>query len=327
MKLKLVFTLSLLGLGLPAFLVLGAGRVNASLVIDNFGNLIYEVEGDVLAQPFEMPPGPERKELEEDLEEADEASKEDEVEDSTTFAPGQQRETPEDRIILRQADPRGRDATPSARSNIIELRHAKDDRVQVKDLGAPRESTSSAELEIEDHWQKNRTKVRSDGVSYKIIRNRIAARTSFPLSVNLDTNELIVTTPAGEKIVTVLPDKAVENMLAGNVLDQIGGKGALNWIESSVESSPSAEEATPASSFESTATGTLTEGEEEAEIELTQTSDGTIAYEIPGIKKKKLFGLFDVTLDRVAIVSAETGELLGTRESLLQRVINLLSLG
>lgn len=85
-------------------------------------------------------------------------------------------------------------------------------------------------IEIEDDELETRTRVRSkDNASY-VIRARVAAKTNFPLQVNLETNELIVTTPKGSKVVTVLPDKAVENMLAANVLDQLGGKGGLQWL-------------------------------------------------------------------------------------------------
>ncbi|MEA2020783.1 MAG: hypothetical protein U9M98_03690 [Patescibacteria group bacterium] len=324
MNLKQAFLLGLT-FGIFPFLIFGAGRVNAALVIDNFGNLIYQVEGDVLAQPFETPPGLDRADsAEEDLEEDEDG----ETSDSAESAPGQQKSTPRERIILREAPPGlGSESTSSARSNIIKLQHAKDNRLKVQEIGGSEESTSSAELEVEDHWLRGRTTIRSDGVSYEIIRNRTAAKTHFPLSVNLNSNELIVTTPSGEKVVTVLPDEAVENMLAANVLDQIGGKGALNWLETTLESTPTAEESTPASSLEATEPGVLTEGAGESEIELTQTSEGVLAYEIPGIKQKKLFGLFDVTLDRVVVVSAETGELLGVRESLIQRLVSILSVG
>jgi hypothetical protein len=83
------------------------------------------------------------------------------------------------------------------------------------------EGTESAEFEIEEPEDKTTVKVRSLKNSYAVIRNKIAAQTHFPLMVNLETNELIVTTPAGQKVVTVLPDKAVENMLAANVIDQL----------------------------------------------------------------------------------------------------------
>lgn len=207
------------------------------------------------------------------------------------------------------------------------------------------EGTESAEFEIED--PEETTKIRSLKNSYAVIRNKIAAQTHFPLMVNLETNELIVTTPKGQKVVTVLPDKAVQNMLAANVIDQLGGKGGLLWLEYQASFTPTAtpsatptatESATPTPGEEATEAGELevsptpvpTVPEEEIPpveevISLTTTKDGVLAYEIPGVKFKKLFGMIKIKLDRTAIVSAETGELLGIKEALLAKILDLLS--
>lgn len=208
------------------------------------------------------------------------------------------------------------------------------------------EGTESAEFEIEDREQT--TKIRSMKNSYAVIRNKIAAQTHFPLMVNLDTNELIVTTPKGQKVVTVLPDKAVQNMLAANVIDQLGGKGGLLWLEYQTSLTPTATPSATPTATES-ATPTPEEGEatgageveisptpeptlpEEAVptveevITLTTTNEGDLAYEIPGIKFKKLLGIIKIKLDRTVLVSAETGELLGIRQTLLARILDLLS--
>jgi len=92
------------------------------------------------------------------------------------------------------------------------------------------ESEDSANITIEESNRKNDVKVKSLGNSYAIIQNKTAVQTRFPLSVDLETNELLVNTPAGQKTVSVMPDKAVQNMLAANVLDQVGGKGGLSWV-------------------------------------------------------------------------------------------------
>ncbi len=196
------------------------------------------------------------------------------------------------------------------------------------------EGTESAEFEIEE--PEETTKIRSMKNSYAVIRNKIAAQTHFPLMVNLETNELIVTTPKGQKVVTVLPDKAVENMLAANVIDQLGGKGGLLWLEYQASLTPtSTPSATPTGATESatptpegaTEAGTIEEEPPPVEevVSLTTTDEGILAYEIPGIKYKKLFGLIKITLKRNVIVSAETGELLGIQQSLLTRILDLLS--
>ena len=211
------------------------------------------------------------------------------------------------------------------------------------------EGTESGEIEIEEPEDQNNVKVRSTGNAFMVIRNKIGAQTNFPLMVNLETNELIVTTPKGSKVVTVLPDKAVENMLAANVLDQLGGKGGLRWLE--YQESIATESAEPEEEEEATEAGEPEEeeeateaGEPEEEEEATEeaalveetpveevvtmitTEDGTLAYEIPGIKYKKFLGMIKIKLKRTAIVSAETGELLGIQEDLLTRLLDIFSL-
>jgi len=63
----------------------------------------------------------------------------------------------------------------------------------------------------------------------------------------------------------------------------------------------------------------------EGVINLTTTDEGVLAYEIQGIKYEKLFGFIKIMLKRKAIVSAETGELLGIDEDLLTRIIDFFS--
>jgi len=156
-----------------------------------------------------------------------------------------------------------------------------------------------------------------------VIRNKLAAQTHFPLTVNLETNELIVTTPNGQKTVAVLPDQAVNHMLAAGVLDQIGGKGGIKWLEQQ-EATPSPTPATD--SAEPTATpSSEPDEEEEAAVVLAADQDGELVYVISGTKFERLFGFFPVGLRRKAIVSAETGELIRVNQSIFTRLLDLLS--
>src|SRR3990167_5176005 len=111
--------------------------------------------------------------------------------------------------------------------------------IKIKDNGrALQEDTDFEEVVINPSEEEDDIIVRSSGSASLVIRNKIFAQTHFPLMVNLETNELIVTTPKGTKTVTILPDKAVENMLAANVLDQLGGKGGILWLSN--QATPSA---------------------------------------------------------------------------------------
>ena len=195
------------------------------------------------------------------------------------------------------------------------------------------------ELNLDDEGE-NGLKIRANNNASLVIRNRLAAQTNFPLRVNLETNELIVNTPNGEKIVTILPDQAVANMLAANVLDQVGGKGGLLWMENSstptatVSATPTATaSATPVDTEDITpaATESASPTEEPDEIEdvsiqLILTDGGVLAYEIEGEKEKRFLGLFKVNLKRVVFVSAETGELINIQQSFLTLVLDALSI-
>lgn len=225
------------------------------------------------------------------------------------------------------------------------------------DLDEP-SGTPSGSVEIEEPQGKDHTKVRAQNNAAYVIRNKIAAQTHFPLMVNLETNELIVTTPKGSKVVTVLPDAAVQHMLAANVLDQLGGKGGLRWLEyQKTVATPSAApvatiSATPAASpsgkLSPTPEITETPGPEPSEpaspsatpepsptpppsenvdnvVILTADQDGTLVYEIQGSKNKKLIGFIPVEIQRTAIVSAETGELIKIQEDFKNRLLDLLS--
>jgi len=80
------------------------------------------------------------------------------------------------------------------------------------------------ELEVESGSEAAKVKIK---IKIKRVENRfvfmtreIEAETDFPLSVNPTTNELVVTTPSGERVVTILPDQAVANMLANNIFNR-----------------------------------------------------------------------------------------------------------
>lgn len=162
-------------------------------------------------------------------------------------------------------------------------------------------------LTVEERADHNQIRIRTFSTSADQARNRAIverlntqALTDLPLSINLETNELTVTTPAGERVVAVLPDQAVQNMLAANVIDRIGGQQLADIIEQS--------------------------GVEALErvIELTE-EDGVPVYEIEGAKDHRLLGFFPVTTDVTVTVSAETGEVVATHQSVLDTIIDLFS--
>lgn len=229
-----------------------------------------------------------------------------------------------------------------------------DDEDNEEQGGEEIELEEGEEIEVEESTGSGNLKIRNQEDKILIMKNKLLAQTHFPLMVNLETNELIVTTPKGSKVVTILPDAAVAHMLAANVLDQLGGKGGFLWLEYMKQFATPTPEATasasPEASPEETATPEATASaepsptestqptevpteepspsptsQEELPITLTQLSDGTLVYEIKGIKQKKLLWVYQVDVPRTAIVSAETGELIGIRRTFGATLLDVFS--
>lgn len=171
----------------------------------------------------------------------------------------------------------------------------RDGRVTIKAETEEGQGIPEQELfKIVDRADKSGIKVATAGGELLVSRNNIGATSNFPLRVDLNTNQLIVTTPAGTKVVTILPDQAVQNMLAANVISRLG-PSALTQVAS--------------------VSGVIQLGEQ----------NNIPVYEIPGIKQFNLLGFIPVERPITAVVSAETGELITTQQSLFTRVVDLLS--
>lgn len=114
----------------------------------------------------------------------------------------------------------------------------------------------------------------ASGSGVEIRKGRVKARANFPLAVGAG-NELIVTTPSGSKMVTVLPDEAVANLL---------GRGI---VSSAVEA--------------------------RQDVELTE-EEGKLEYRVKGVKDVKFLGFIPVQAPIQANVSAETGAVTGVTQ-------------
>ena len=149
--------------------------------------------------------------------------------------------------------------------------------------------------QLEDQLRSSGIEIASSSSRTSIGKNRIKAKTNFPVSVDPETNQLTVSTPAGQKVVTVLPDQAVQNMLSKNILSEV--------------------------EYENESTGS---GELESQIELENRND-QVVYKVKGKKDHKLLGFIPVKTDTTAYVSAENGEVVAKDESLLSRLVGYLS--
>lgn len=143
-----------------------------------------------------------------------------------------------------------------------------------------------------DAMQKPGFKVASDAGQTAVVEKGVGALSSFPLSVNPKTNELTVTTPAGTKVVTVLPQQAVDNMLASKVMTDVTseeGKSSLASVPNLVK---------------------------------LEFRNNVLGYTIKGTKTHKLLGLIPVKTTVEVFVSAENGQVVETNESLFAKILN-----
>lgn len=159
-------------------------------------------------------------------------------------------------------------------------------------------------LKISDRQEDGVVKISTHAANRLLLsRRRLGAITDLPISVSLQTNQLIVSTQDGSRVVAVLPDQAIENLLREKILDKIGGLKVEEILS----------EASPSSAFAQA-------------VELKVDSGGEPVYEILGSKLFKVLGFWPVSLPRKIVVSAQTGAVEKVQESFLSRFLNLFSL-
>lgn len=142
------------------------------------------------------------------------------------------------------------------------------------------------------HTARGKLKIATDGGKVGFISKTDGAISAFPLKVDPATGGLSVTTPKGEKVVTVLPDAAITNMLASKVMSYVTSVPARGDLAS---------------------TNKL--------VTLTQQDD-VLVYEIDGVREYKLLGFIPAKSKVKAFVSAENGQVVKTAQSLLGRILN-----
>lgn len=142
------------------------------------------------------------------------------------------------------------------------------------------------------HTSKGIPKIATEGGKPGFISNKDGAISAFPLKVDPKTGALSVTTPKGEKVVTVLPDAAIKNMLASKVASYVTSVPAKGELAST-----------------------------DKLVTLTQKDD-VLVYEIDGVREYKLLGLIPLKSKVKAFVSAENGQVVKTEQSLFGRILN-----
>lgn len=154
------------------------------------------------------------------------------------------------------------------------------------------------EDEMEDELESRGIKISTGSGKPVLAKNNVAAQTDFPLSVDVATNQLIVTTPAGQKVVTILPDQAIQNLLDTNIINKV----------------------------DSSSDPLLTEelGQLNGVVKLEIKNDKAV-YIVKGTKSHRLLGFIPVNASTTVFVSAETGETVETEQPFITSVIDFLS--
>lgn len=177
----------------------------------------------------------------------------------------------------------------------------RDGRVIIKAETEEGENVPEQELfKIEDRLDKNDIKVATEGAKLLVARNNVGALSNFPLQLDLNTNQLIVSTPAGSKTVTTLPDQAVQNLLAANIISRLDPTVLQQAAQTGDLTSVS---------------GVIALGER----------NGVLAYEIAGLRDFRLLGFIPITTPVTVFVSAETGQTVAQEQPLLSTIVDLLS--
>lgn len=158
------------------------------------------------------------------------------------------------------------------------------------------EAENEAVKEITAELEKEDVKIATAPGQIALVNKRVGALSNFPISVDPTTRQLIVTTPAGTKVVAVLPQKAIDNMLASHVMDDV----VSEKVNNSLGSIP--------------------------DLVSLETKNGVLVYKVKGNKIHKLLGLIPIKTGVEAFVSAENGQVIESTDSLLGRILNRLAL-
>jgi hypothetical protein len=177
----------------------------------------------------------------------------------------------------------------------------REDKVVVKaedESGEKVELREEALPKVSERLDEDRIKITpTKDEDFVLQRGSTAARTQFPLSVDLATNQLIVETPSGQSNIVVLPDQAILNLLTNNVISKVDS------------------ESTTGEGMDDTTKQAITLNEE----------DGVPVYEVKGVSEQRMFWLIPVKIKKSVKVSTDTGEVVSEDASFLDKVADLLS--
>lgn len=155
-------------------------------------------------------------------------------------------------------------------------------------------------LTLEDKEGNDQIKIASaSGNSLVLFKSDVGAKTKLPVSVNMQTNVLSVSTPDGNKTITLLPNKAIEGLQKDGVIDRIEG--------------------------ESGATLGSKELAGVTNVFPLEMADGQLVYRIHGVKNKKVLWFIPVSIEKDLTISAANGAVIKTEKSFTGKVLDKIS--
>ncbi len=178
----------------------------------------------------------------------------------------------------------------------LELKVENEDGEEVElDENELSELEDETETELEDEGLEVEA-LDEDTVAFT--KNKTSAITNFPLSVDIGTNLLILSTPEGQRIVTILPDQAIQNLLKTGIVNTIDASADTQILDQ------------------------LASGNEIVKLELKNKD---IVYRIKGSKEHKILGFIPVNSPTTAFVSANSGNVVAQERSVLTSFVDLIS--
>lgn len=125
--------------------------------------------------------------------------------------------------VLSESDNKSRGSGISAKTENEGVKSETPESVETaepEETPEPEEFEDEQEVEVKKGTNKSKIKIRSGKNKFEFQQEgaSFSVKSNFPLSVNPVTRQLTVITPAGTKIVAVLPQQAIDNMLADGIV-------------------------------------------------------------------------------------------------------------
>lgn len=133
-------------------------------------------------------------------------------------------------------------------------------------------------------------------------RDGIEAQTKLPISFNIASKTFTVQSPSGETEIKVFPDQVVQKLLQSNIISQL--------------------QENTSSQNQQTAQGA--NASVQAPVTLTEFNNQSV-YRVNGISQKKFLGFVPLSIPKTTFISAQSGDIVQTNESLFNRFLDTVS--